>query len=85
MVRTYLDHNAEILKLSKYGARKTGIVYGANLNFYIIKKRLKELIEFGLLIETYHKEISGKYYHTTPKGEEFLFHFQEIRSLIPVG
>lgn len=79
MVRTYLDHNAEILRLSKEGARKTGIVYGANLNFYIIKKRLKELIILGLL------QKNGKYYLTTPKGEEFLYHYREMRSLIPVG
>jgi len=79
MVRTYLDHNAEILRLSKDGARKTRIVYGANLNFYTIKKRLAELINLGLLIK------NGKYYLTTPKGEEFLFYFEEIRSLIPVG
>ena len=83
--RTYLDHTAEILRLSKQGTRKTAMVYTANLNFYIIKKRLKELIELGLLQETFNEEISGKYYHTTPKGEEFLFHFNEMRSLIPLG
>jgi len=79
MVRTYLDHNAEILQISKDGARKTGIVYGANLNFYTIKKRLKELITFGLLLK------NGQYYITTPKGDVFLYHYREMRSLIPIG
>jgi len=79
MLRTYLDHNADILRISKEGARKTQLVYGSNINFKLLKIRLAQLIETGLLMQ------NGKYYRTTPKGEEFLYHFQEMRSLIPIG
>jgi len=79
MLRTYLDHNADILRISKDGARKTQLVYGSNINFKLLKLRLAQLIETGLLMQ------NGKYYTTTPKGEEFLYHFQEMRSLIPIG
>ncbi len=79
MLRTYLDHNADILRISKEGARKTQLVYGSNINFKLLKIRLAQLIETGLLMQ------NGKYYHTTTKGEEFLYHFQEMRSLIPLG
>ena len=79
MLRTYLDHNADILKIAIQGAKKTQLVYGSNINFKILKLRLAQLIETGLLMQ------NGKYYQTTPKGEVFLYHFKEMRSLIPIG
>ena len=79
MVRTYLDHNAEILQISLNGAIKTKIVYDANLNFKIIKARLRELIEYGLLMK------NGRVYQTTSKGERFLYQYEILRGLLEVG
>ena len=79
MVRTYLDHNAEILMISLNGTIKTKIVYGANLNFKIIKARLRELIEYGLLMK------EGRIYQTTSKGERFLYHYEILRGLLEIG
>jgi len=78
MLRTYLDHNAEILRIAIPGARKTQLVYGSNINFKLMKIRLAQLIETGLLMQ------EGKTYHTTTQGEVFLYHFKEMRSLIPI-
>ena len=77
-----MGHNADILRIAKEGARKThlvyGLVYGSNITFKLLKIRLTQLIETGLLMK------NGKFYHTTSKGEEFLYHFQEMRELIPI-
>jgi len=79
MVRTYLDHNAEILQISLNGTIKTKIVYDANLNFKIVKARLRELIEYGLLMK------NGRVYQTTSKGERFLYHYEILRGLLEIG
>ena len=47
--RNDLDICADILRVAKKGAKKTQIVYKANLNFKIVKKYLKRLLENGLL------------------------------------
>ena len=79
MLRTYLDHNAKILEIAKQGAKKTQLVYGSYINFKLLKARLAQLIDAGLLMK------EGKFYHTTPKGEVFIYHFKEIREMIPIG
>lgn len=73
-----MDHNAEILELSRNGTIKTNIVYMANLNFKIVKARLRELIEYGLLMQ------SGRFYQTTSKGETFLYHYRMLKGLLDV-
>jgi len=45
--RNDLDICADILKVAKTGAKKTQIVYQANLNFKIVKKYLQRLIATG--------------------------------------
>ncbi len=49
MRRNKLDISAELLYVAKNGARKTHLVYKANLNFVLIKKYLAKLTENGLL------------------------------------
>ncbi|GAI07498.1 unnamed protein product [marine sediment metagenome] len=46
--RNNLDISADILRTAHSGARKTRIVYQANLNFDIVKKYLKALLDRGL-------------------------------------
>ena len=73
MRRNYLDIYADILRAARNGAKKTHIVYKANLNFNIVKKYLKRLIDNGLL-----QDSDGGYYITTWKGIHFLEQYKEL-------
>ena len=55
----------EILRAALDGAKKTHIVYRANLNFEVASKYLDLLQEKGLI------EQQGNIYVTTEKGKEF--------------
>ncbi|MDH5201044.1 MAG: winged helix-turn-helix domain-containing protein [Candidatus Bathyarchaeota archaeon] len=72
--RNDLDICADILRVAKKGAKKTQIVYKANLNFKIVKKYLKRLLENGLLDSSER----GKLFHTTDKGANFLEQYSEL-------
>jgi len=65
MRRNNLDIEADILGVTRQGSIKTWIVYGANLNFKIVKRYLDGLISRGLL------EQEGKIFFTTAKGEAY--------------
>jgi len=79
MRRNDLDICADILKVSKAGAKKTHIVYRANLNFKIVKKYLSRLIDNGFLMDGSDNGI----FVTTEKGSDFLE--QYARLTIPLG
>ena len=70
--RNNMDISADILRLSIDGARKTSIVYKANLNFTLVEKYLKRLIENGLL------RASDKLFITTPKGTRFIEQYRDL-------
>jgi predicted transcriptional regulator len=74
MRRNDLDICADILKVAQTGAKKTRIVYQANLNFKIVKKYLDRLIDNGLL----DPQGESKYYLTTPRGYDFLEQYKEL-------
>jgi predicted transcriptional regulator len=75
MRRNNFDINAEILQVANEGAKKTQIVYKANLNFLLVKKYLKNLIEKGFMSKTDTR------YYTTEKGRDFLMSYQEFSSM----
>lgn len=78
--RNNLDIMAEILEIAQLGAKKTWIVYKANLNFKIVKDYLAELMEKELL------EHDGRIYSTTDRGLEFLEeyrNFSKFRVVVP--
>lgn len=78
MRRNSLDIYADILRSARGGAKKTRIVYQANLNFKIVEKYLKNLILGGYL------ETNGDgVYLTTPKGNGFIKRYEEFLSLMP--
>jgi len=79
MRRNDLDICADILKVSKAGAKKTHIVYRANLNFKIVKKYLSRLIDNGFLLDGSE---NGTFV-TTERGSDFLE--QYARLTIPLG
>ncbi|KON29659.1 hypothetical protein AC482_05960 [miscellaneous Crenarchaeota group-15 archaeon DG-45] len=73
MRRNDLDICADILQVALSGAKKTHIVYKANLNFNIAKKYLRSLIDKGHL-----QPVDGGYYITTTKGVRFLEQYREL-------
>lgn len=58
-----MDITLEILRIAKDGAKKTQIVYGANLNSMIAGKYLARLTENQLI------EQKGNIFKTTDKGK----------------
>ena len=78
--RAYLEIAHDILLVARLGAKPTALVYGANLNFNIIKKYLREMMEAGLIIM---KETGprSRLYYTTERGLDFCESLMKTRSL----
>ena len=74
MRRDGIEICADLLHAARGGARKTQLVYRANLNFKVVKKYLSVLLRNGLL------EVDPPFYSSTEKGEEFLRLFGLIRT-----
>jgi len=74
MRRNDLDICADILQVAKAGAKKTQIVYQANLNFKIVKKYLSRLIDTGMLSNVQENRL----YTTTNRGNTFLEQYAEL-------
>lgn len=71
--RAYLEIARDILEVSRTGARPTALVYGANLNFNIIKKYLHELEKAGLIeVTVIQYGIESRIYTTTDRGLIFM-------------
>ncbi|RZN42971.1 MAG: hypothetical protein EFT35_01345 [Methanophagales archaeon ANME-1-THS] len=71
--RGKLEIIADILSATLKGAKKTELVYKANINFTRIERYLTYLMEIGL-IEQIHGE-----YRITEKGREFLRDYQNVK------
>lgn len=76
--RNNLDICADILRIAgeNGGVRKTRIVYLANLNFKIVKKYLRDLIENGLL------QHLGDFYFITDKGRTFIRRYRGLGGMM---
>lgn len=72
MKRNDLDICADILQVARDGAKKTHLVYRANLNFSIIKKYLRKLKENGLI-----ESENGRFF-TTEEGVRFLKQYKDF-------
>ena len=75
MRRNDIDICADILKVARSGAKKTHLVYKANLNFEIVKKYLSRLSENRLISS------ENGHYITTEEGLKFLDSYQEFASM----
>jgi len=64
---------ADILLVVRKGAKKTRIMYQANLSYALLNRYLAETLEAGLI--TINKD--EKLYEVTRKGEEFLEKYEE--------
>lgn len=72
--RDRLDIIADILKVVRDGARKTRIMYMANLSYTLLTRYLTDVIKMGLV-----KMETGKTYELTDKGSNFLQEFKRYR------
>ena len=68
-----MDIIADILRIARKGAKKTRIVYGANLNFKLLNEYLEKLEEAGLITDDQEKRGMLK---TTDKGRKYLQHYE---------
>lgn len=78
MKRNSLDICSDILKASEGGAKKTHIVYQANLNFGIIKRYLSDLTTKGFLCQ------HGENYFPTEKGRQFITRYEALSSPLSI-
>jgi predicted transcriptional regulator len=74
--RSNIEISADILKVAIDGAKKSHLVYRANLNFSIIKDYLKDLSSSGLLTIPGN---GSKLYTTTDKGIEFINYMNSLK------
>jgi predicted transcriptional regulator len=74
MRRNDLDICVDILHVARKGAKKTHIVYKANLNFKIVKKYINRLIKTGMLSSANDSSL----YVTTGQGIKFLIKYNEL-------
>ena len=70
----------DILDEAFAGVNKTGIVYGANLNFNMAGRYLALLINRGLLVKLNGE--SGDLYRITERGREILKNYKQIREFV---
>ena len=71
--RGRLDIIADILQVVSGNARKTQIMYQANLSYKVLQKYLAEIVEASLI----NFEDKRRCYILTVKGREFLDAYQE--------
>lgn len=74
--RSNLEIVVEILQIAKKGAKKTRIVYGANLNFKMLGEYLAKLERAGLVTQS---ETDGSLIKTTEKGNKYIQHFNGLK------
>jgi predicted transcriptional regulator len=71
--RRRFDILADIVRVAGSGARRTKIMYFANLSYLLLNKYLEDALHAGLL------RFSGEEYLATRKGEAFLKRYIELR------
>ena len=74
--RSEIEILADILRVAMEGAKKSHIVYKANLNFEIVRKYLDILEKSDLIIGP---EGRNRIFSTTEKGIKYLNHFEAFR------
>ena len=81
MKRSRIEIIRDILKVSEYGAKKTKIMYRANMSFAQRNEYLS-LLEERDLIENIEDNDGNVRYKTSKRGREFLKHMRNIDDLI---
>ena len=71
--RRRLDIIADILQVASQNAKKTQIMYQANLSYKVLERYLREVTEASLI----SFQTAEQYYVVTEKGQEFLEAYQK--------
>ena len=71
--RDHFDIIAEILNVAGRNAKKTQIMYQANLSYSILRRCLSEVVAWSLV----NFDGQSESYVLTPKGQEFLNAYKE--------
>lgn len=79
--RSDIEISADILKVALNGAKKSHIVYRANLNFEVVKRYLKHLSEAGLIN---FPSFENRLFQTTPKGKEYITRYENLNDYMKV-
>jgi predicted transcriptional regulator len=72
--RRRFDILADIIRVARAGARKTKIMYFANLSFALLNKYLEDALHVGFL------QLDDGQYLVTKKGEAFLERYRDFSS-----
>ncbi len=72
--RRRFDILADIIRVARAGARKTKIMYFANLSFALLNKYLEDALHVGFL------QLDDGQYLVTKKGEAFLERYSDFSS-----
>ena len=71
---------ADMLKVAIAGAKKTKLVYRANLNFKLVEQYLEQALKTDLVE---HVEAT-RTYHTTKKGTKFIEAYDNLEAFMQV-
>jgi len=74
--RSRFEIMADILQRAVTGAKKTWLLYSANLSYSQHQKYISTLVELGLLSK------NNGLYTTTQKGMDFITSYQKLTSLL---
>ena len=72
--RRRFDILADVVRAAGPGAKKTRIMFLANLSYALLQRYLEEAVSLGFL------RTSAEMFLTTPRGEEFLAKYSAFRS-----
>jgi predicted transcriptional regulator len=75
--RDRLDIIADILNVASKNAKKTQIMYQANLSYKVLQRYLTEVVEASLI----RFVVDQQYYLLTGKGQEYLDAYKEYARL----
>ena len=76
--RDRVEITAEILRLARRGAKKTNLVYRANLNHAILELYLSRLEQLGLIARNGCPE---RRIQTTEKGMQFVERYANLQAM----
>jgi len=82
--RSRLQIIADILTETLKGAKKTRIVYRANLNFLRFHRYFSELLEKALIVKENYPNGVAVYYRTTEKGNDLLKVLKKAQELVSI-
>jgi predicted transcriptional regulator len=79
--RSDMEISTAILQVALNGAKKSHIIYKANINFQLGKKYLTRLIKSGLIEGP---DNGNRVFSTTDKGVEYLKYFEGFKQFMPL-